>query len=220
MDDLFSVAIERTSKMLLSLLAALSVSLIAGCGTSVAVKGTLPTPVVRQIPLHVGVLYTSEFKEFLHTERVRERGTYKIDIGQQNYSFFQRLFEAMFVESREVSAPPLSSKDSKGLAGIIVPKITKYGFLSPHISGLKFYSASIQYHMTIYDMDGVPLAEWDVVGYGKTPSSSFGEGEALGEATMLAIRDGGARIAMETVEQPGVRKWLSSNGIGIESRAD
>ncbi len=100
--------------MLLSLLAALSVSLIAGCGTSVAVKGTLPTPVVRQIPLHVGVLYTSEFKEFLHTERVRERGTYKIDIGQQNYSFFQRLFEAMFVESREVSAPPLSTKDRKG----------------------------------------------------------------------------------------------------------
>jgi hypothetical protein len=154
-----------------------------------------------------------EFKEFLHEERVQERGTYKIDIGQQNYSFFQRLFQAMFVEVREVSAPPLSAEEGKGLAGVIVPKIAKYGFLSPHISGLKFYSASIHYHMAIYDLEGVPLAEWDVVGYGKSPTSSFGQGEALGEATMLAIRDGGARIAIETVDQPGVSDWLASWGV-------
>ncbi len=213
---LLSASITRAGSVILPLLAIFSIGPIAGCGTSVAVTGTLPTPLVTKIPLHVGVHYTSEFKEFLHKERVQERGAYRIDIGQQNYSFFQRLFESMFAESREVEAPPLSAEDGEGLAGVIVPKIEKYGFLSPHISGLKFYSASIHYHMTIYDMEGVPLAEWDVVGYGKSPSSSFGEGEALGQATMLAIRDGGARIAMETVEQPEVSKWLASNGIGVE----
>ena len=187
--------------------------LTAGCGTSVSVKGTLPTPLVTKIPIQVGVHYTDEFKEFLHEERVQERGTYRIDIGQQNYNFFQRLFQAMFVEVREVSAPPLSAEEGKGLAGVIVPKIEKYGFLSPHISGLKFYSASIHYHMAIYDLEGVPLAEWDVVGYGKSPTSSFGQGEALGEATMLAIRDGGARIAIETIDQPGVSDWLASWGV-------
>jgi len=197
-------------------MAIFSLALVAGCGTSVAVKGTLPTPLVTKIPLRVGIHYTSEFKQFLHEEKVFERGTYKVDIGQQNYSFFQRLFGAMFEETREVSAPPLSAEDADGLAGILVPKIEKYGFLSPHISGLKFYSASIHYNMTIYDMEGVPLAQWDVVGYGKSPSSGFGEGEALGEATMLAIRDGGARIAMETIEQPGVNEWLSSRGVNIE----
>ena len=190
--------------------------LTAGCGTSVSVKGTLPTPLVTKIPIQVGVHYTDEFKEFLHEERVQERGTYRIDIGQQNYNFFQRLFQAMFVEVREVSAPPLSAEEGKGLAGVIVPKIEKYGFLSPHISGLKFYSASIHYHMAIYDLEGVPLAEWDVVGYGKSPTSSFGQGEALGEATMLAIRDGGARIALESVDQPGVSDWLANWGVSLD----
>lgn len=206
----------RSGTTVVVLLVLFSVGLVAGCGTTVSVTGTLPTPLVRKIPLHVGVHYTNEFKQFLHEEKVHERGTYKIDIGEQNYNFFQRLFEAMFMEIREVPAPPLSEEDGKGLAGVIVPKIEKYGFLSPHISGLKFYSASIHYHMTIYDLEGVPLAEWDVVGYGKSPSSSFGEGQALGEATMLAIRDGGARIAMETIQQPGVSDWLASHGVGVE----
>jgi hypothetical protein len=206
----------RDGVLIAPLLAVLSIGLIAGCSTSVSVQGTLPTPLVTPIPLRVGVHYTSEFKQFLHEEKVQERGTYKVDIGQQNYSFFQRLFEAMFVETREVSAPPLSAEEGEGLAGVIVPEIEKYGFLSPHISGLIFYSASIHYHLTIYDLEGVPLAEWDVVGYGKSPSSSFGEGQALGEATMLAIRDGGARIAMETVHQPGVSKWISSRGVSLD----
>lgn len=206
----------RSGTTILVLLVVFSTGLIAGCVTSVSVKGTLPTPLVRKIPLRMGVHYSNEFKEFLHEEKVHERGTYKIDIGEQNYNFFQRLFEAMFMEIREVPVPPLSEEDAKGLAGVIVPKIEKYGFLSPHISGLKFYSASIHYHMAIYDMEGVPLAEWDVVGYGKSPSSAFGEGEALGEATMLAIRDGVARIAMETIQQPGVSEWLASHGVGVE----
>lgn len=206
----------RTATTIMPLLALCILGLITACGTSVSVKGTLPTPLVKKIPLRVGVHYTDEFKHFLHEERVDQRGTYKIDIGQQNYSFFQRLFEAMFLETTEVSAPPLSAEEGEGLAAVIIPKIEKYGFLSPHISGLKFYSASIHYHMAIYDLDGVPLAEWDVVGYGKSPTRSFGEGEALGEATMLAIRDGGARIAMEAIDQPSVSKWLASRGISFE----
>ena len=181
---------------------------VGSCGTSVAVEGTLPAPLIEPIDLAMGVHFTEEFREFVHEERVRERGDYRIDLGQQNYNFFQRLFASMFASTREVPAPPLSDEDRQGLDGVIVLTIEKFGFLPPHVSGLQFFSASIEYRMSVYDPDGVPLATWKVVGYGKSPSEGFRESAALGEATMLAIRDAGARIALETKSQPELKAWL------------
>ena len=47
------------------------------------------------------------------------------------------------------------------------------------------------------------------MGYGKSEGGSFGADDALGEATMLAIRDGGARIAIEMSQQPQVVAWVT-----------
>ena len=38
----------------------------------------------------------------------------------------------------------------------------------------------------------------------------FTSDEAINEATVLAIRDGGARIAIELIDQPAVREWMKS----------
>lgn len=197
------------------LMVALLLSL-GGCGMSVSVEGTLPEPVVTPLPLKMGIYFPEEFKTFVHEEKVREGGKYRIELGNQNYSFFARLFKAMFRETKEVPAPPLSGAMREGLDGVIVPTIEKYGFLSPQISGLKFYSASIQYRLSIYDPDGVPIASWNVVGYGKSLAEGLRAKTALGDATMLAIRDGGARIALETGRQPAVKEWLEKRGLATE----
>ncbi|MBD3646846.1 MAG: hypothetical protein HUJ31_05195, partial [Pseudomonadales bacterium] len=112
---------------------------------------------------------------------------------------------------REVGEPPVPADEMQGLDGIIVPKIIKYGFLTPDISGLSFYSASIEYEIQLYDALGNRLGSWKVVGYGKSEASVFGHDEALGDATMLAIRDGGARIAIELADQPAVVRWVASH---------
>jgi len=188
-------------------------TLLTSCGTSVSVRGSLPTPIVAPIELAVGLHFPDEFKGFVHEERIREQGKYKVDLGEQNYSFFSGLFESMFREVREVPAPPLADDLREGLAGVIVPTIETYGFLAPQLSGLEFFSASIEYRISIYDGDGVPLANWRVVGYGKSPSTGFSESAALGDATMLAIRDAGARIALEMAEQPEISKWIKSQSV-------
>jgi hypothetical protein len=64
--------------------------------------------------------------------------------------------------------------------------------------------------MTLYNAERQKISEWTVVGYGKSEASVFGSKEALNEATMLAIRDGGARIAVELGDQPGVDAWVQS----------
>ncbi len=194
------------------LVAGMCLQMLAGCTTSVVVGGTVPTPLVRQIPADVGVYFSDEFRNFKYKEVIRETGTWKIDLGKQNLEFFSTLFSSLFRSTREVAEPPLSEMEMQGLDGVIVPRIVKYGFLTPSISGLKFYSASIQYQIQLFDREGKLIGDWNIVGYGKAEGGSFGADDALGEATMLAIRDGGARIAIEMIEQPQVVAWL--DGIG------
>lgn len=181
-----------------------------GCTTNVTVEGRVPTPVVATIPVSVGVHYSEDFKSFQHEEVIEQAGTWKVDLGNQNLSFFRNLFNAMFESVKEVGEPPLDQSELEGLQGVIEPSIVKYGFLTPQVSGLKFYSASIEYEITLYDRAGQKVGSWNVVGYGKSEPGVFGHDEALGEATNLAIRDGGARIAIELPDQPVVAKWLKA----------
>lgn len=183
---------------------------LSGCTTNVTVEGRVPTPVVAQIPVSVGVHYPEDFKSFQHEEVIEQAGTWKVDLGNQNLSFFRNLFNAMFESVKEVGEPPLDQSELEGLQGVIEPSIVKYGFLTPQVSGLKFYSASIEYEITLYGRAGQKLGSWNVVGYGKSEPGVFGHDEALGEATNLAIRDGGARIAIELADQPIVAKWLQA----------
>ncbi|MFT7468215.1 MAG: hypothetical protein ACI8PP_001461 [Candidatus Pseudothioglobus sp.] len=187
-----------------------SMTLFASCTTSVTVEGSSPTPLVKKIPARIGVYYSDAFKTFRHDEKIERSGSWVIDFGVQNLSFFRNLTSAMFNEVVEVNKSPVDAAMMPGLEGILVPEIQKFGFLTPGVSGLNFYSASVHYRMSLYNAKRQKVSEWSVVGYGKSEASVFGSKEALNEATMLAIRDGGARIAVEFSDQPGVNTWVQN----------
>lgn len=196
----------------LTLLLLAAALLLSGCTTTVVVEGTVPTPLVRKLPANVGVFYDESFKNFQHTEELDTEGTFKINIGDQNLTFFQNLMSSMFNEVEVLDNPEPSAALEAGLDAIVIPTIEKYGFLTPGLSGLKFYSASIHYRITMLDVKGNELADWTVVGYGKSEGGVFMSNDALGEATMLAIRDGGARISIGLPQQPGVAEWAATQG--------
>jgi len=183
---------------------------LPGCTTTVTVEGSVPTPLVEKMPARVGVYYSPDFKSFRHEESIAQRGSYQIDFGKQNLTFFRNLMSAMFESVVEVPEPPLSASQMQGLDGVVVPEVVKYGFLPPAISGLNFYSASIHYRITLYDSHGKKVRDWTMVGYGKSEGGLFGGEEALGDATLLAIRDGGARLAIDFPKDPAVLAWLKS----------
>ena len=127
--------------------------------------------------------------------------------------------KSLFAGIEEVHEPPLTPEEMRNLDGVLIPSIEKYGFLTPSISGLKFYSASIEYRVAMYDKIGAKIGDWNIVGYGKSEGGLFSSDDAINEATVLAIRDGGARIAIELIDQPAVRAWLQSIDESIESSA-
>ncbi len=196
----------------LTLVLLTTLALLSGCTTTVQVEGTVPTPLVRKIPANVGIYYDENFKNFQHTEALEAEGTWKINLGDQNLTFFQNLMTSMFTNVKVLSSPEPTAEEAQGLDAVLVPQIEKYGFLTPGLSGLKFFSASIHYRILMTDLSGKELADWTVVGYGKSEGGAFSSDAALGEATMLAIRDGGARISIGLPQQPKVAAWVEGRG--------
>lgn len=184
---------------------------LSGCATNLVVKGNAPTPIIAKVPLRVGIYYSPDFKKFKYHEVLNDRKVYNIDFGEQNYTQFRVLMSAMFVSAVAVGQPPLSPAKAKGLDGVIVPQIVKYGFLTPGISGLNFYSASITYRITLYTPQGEMLHEWTLVGYGKSGRGVSSADTGLADATLQAIRDGGARIAIELPHKPVFEAWVQAS---------
>ena len=188
--------------------------LLSSCTTSVVVEGSVPTPLVYKIPARVGVFYSDEFRNYRYQEQINEAGTYDIDLGSQNLTFFSNLLSSLFLDVEEIREPPLTPEEMTHLDGVIIPRIEKYGFLTPSISGLKFYSASIEYRIALYDKAGKKIGDWNIIGYGKSEGGMFLADDAINEATVLAIRDGGARIAIELIDQPAVKEWMEALEMG------
>ncbi len=184
--------------------------LMQSCTTNVRVEGTVPTPLVNKIPAKVGVYYSDEYRQFHHKESIEGSGDWDIDLGTQNLTFFRNVVNALFLSVTEVGEPPLSREEMSDLDGIIVPSIEKYGFLTPHVSGLKFYSVSIEYRIVMYDKAGGQIGDWRIIGYGKSEGGRFSAVNAMNKATVLAIRDGGARLAIDLIDLHWVRDWLKT----------
>ncbi|MDZ7684898.1 MAG: hypothetical protein U5O39_07700 [Gammaproteobacteria bacterium] len=68
----------------------------------------MPTPLVSEIPARVGVYFSPDFKSFRHEEVIEQSRTFKVDLGDQNLTFFRSLLDAMFDSVVEVGEPPLS----------------------------------------------------------------------------------------------------------------
>lgn len=186
--------------------------LLVGCSRTVVVSGTVPTPLVAQLPVRLGVYYSDSFKTYSYDESLKNEGSWRIDLGQQNVLFFRQLFTTLFREVIELDATQLSLEaiQELGLDGVLVPEIEEYGFLTPGISGLKFYSASVKYKLGLLNRQAGSVGEWQVVGYGKSEGGSFQGGQAINNATLLAIRDGGARIAINFPRQDFVRGYFAT----------
>ena len=104
----------------------------------------------------------------------------------------------------------IAGAPNENTQAVLVPQIKKYGFLTPFVSGLGFYSASIEYELTLYDSRGATIFKWAVVGYGKSEGKVFAKEEAVEQATLLAIRDAGARIAIEFDKQEAFKSWFGN----------
>jgi hypothetical protein len=115
----------------------------------------------------------------------------------------------MFAAVEPVNELPLTEIDSSRIDGVLSPELDRYEFDVPIGQSDEFVEVWMQYLLRLYEPNGELITEWPVSGYGKAELMRTADRtNAIGRATVLAMREVGAVIATRFAEQPEVEYWL------------
>lgn len=191
-----------------SSLAAAALLLVVGCGPVRLVATTnIPTPLVVKIPVTVALFIPKEFSGFVHNEE-RTGTDWNVDLGKAQSEGLTRLLTAMFDRVVMVDSINAGSQLGSDVRAILEPSIEEYAFVTPRDAGSPFFAVSIKYRVNVYTPDGRLADSWGFTGYGTAPSQGISSNTPLTRATALALRDAGAKLAVEFREQAIVRGLL------------
>jgi hypothetical protein len=182
---------------------------LAGCGPIRLVANTnIPTPLVVKMPIAVALFIPKEFSTYVHNEE-RWSTDWHVELGKAQSDGIMRLMSALFervVQVESVSAGQTHA--DSGVRAILEPSIEEFAFVTPRDAGSPFFAVSIKYRVNIYLPDGKLADSWGFTGYGTAPAEGLSSAPPLQTATALAMRDAGAKLAVEFREQATVRGLL------------
>jgi len=201
-----------TTNPLRAALAATCLAFLAGCTTtSLETKAQLPPPLLEQLPVRVGIHFSEEFSKYVHKE-TRGSIDYEVNLGPAHVTNLDWLLKAMFREIVRVDDPTRVSSISPPLAFVLEPKFEEYSFLTPKDVAGEAFIVTIRYQLTLYDGSGARVDSFTLTGYGREKARSLASKEPLAIATQRAMRDAGAKVAVELTDQDAVRLLLRGAG--------
>jgi len=193
-------------------LAAACLGLLAACTTtSLETKAQLPPPLLEQLPVRVGVHYSEEFRNYVHKE-TRGSIDYEVTLGAAHVTNLDWLLKAMFREIVHVDDPSKVGSIRPPLAFVLEPKFEEYSFLTPKDVAGEAFIVTIRYQLTLYDGQGARVDSFALTGYGREKARTLASKEPLAIATQRAMRDAGAKVAVELTDQESVRLLLRGAG--------
>jgi hypothetical protein len=194
-------------------------ALLAGCVTTeFEAQPVIPEPLVTRIPVVVGVHLPTEFREAVHREK-RDGTEFAISVGRAQADGFMRLMTAMFTRVVPVTSVDAGAAADPEIRGVLVPVLEEFSFVTPRETGTPLYAVSLKYRINAYTPAGAPVDSWVFTGYGAQSSSSVpGQGKAaLQQAAGIAMRDAGAKLAVEFREQAIVRGLIDAEAAPARS---
>jgi hypothetical protein len=193
---------------LLSAAAAFALIGVAGCGPVKLIANTnIPTPLVVKMPIAVALFVPQEFSSYVHKEE-RWSTDWNIDLGKTQAEGLTRLMNSMFDRVVKVDSVSAGSALGSDIRAILEPNIEEYAFVTPRDAGSPFFAVSIKYRVNVYTPEGKLADSWGFTGYGTSPAQGLSSTPPLAAATALALRDAGAKLAVEFREQAVVRGLL------------
>jgi len=184
---------------------------IMGCSTAkldLVVESEVPEPVVEPLPLALGVYYSDEFRDFIYTEQADDRKDWRVDNRTPRLSLFSGVLSSMF-NVVELTDKEAVSRDDISVDAVLEPKVVDMQLALPEETKMEFYEAWLKYELKLYRPEGSLIDQWQIAGYGKASSESYGGAtEGLNAAIDSALRDVGAKMSLEFTTNSGVTKWL------------
>jgi len=193
-------------------LAALCLGMLAACTTTkLDTRAQLPPPLLEQLPVRVGVYYSQEFREYVHRE-TRSKIDYEVTLGPAHVTNLDWLLKAMFRDVVHVDDPARIAEVSPPLTLVLEPKFEEFSFLTPKDVAGEAFIVTIRYLLTVYDGAGARVDSFAFTGYGREKARTLASKEPLALATQRAMRDAGAKVAVELTDQESVRLLLRGAG--------
>lgn len=181
---------------------------LAGCGSiSLVATTNIPTPLVAKVPVTVALYVPKDFASYVHKEE-RWSTDWNINLGQAQSEGITRLLNAMFAHVVLVDSVNAAAQLGGDVRAILEPSVEEYAFVTPRDAGSPFFAVSIKYRVNVYSPDGRLADSWGFTGYGTSPSQGLSSSGPLAQATSLALRDAGAKLAVEFRDQAIVRGLL------------
>ena len=182
----------------------LAMFFISGCSTSAQVQIDSPFPTVVSKPKAVkaAIVFSDEFKAYVATPNSKTN----IALGSAQTELLSNAFRGLFRDIEFVSAKEDVTLEN---ALVITPSVQEVQVSTPSDTYLNVYEVWIKYSLDIHSASGDQVDSWFMPAYGKTPDSfMLSKSNAIEEATVIALRDAGAKLMLDFYRIPSVYNWL------------
>ena len=182
----------------------LAVVFVSGCSTSaqVQIDSAFPTVVSKPKAVKAAIVFNDEFKAYVAIPNSKT----SINLGSAQTKLLSNAFKGLFRDIEFVSAKEDVTLEN---ALVITPSVQEVQVSTPSDTYLNVYEVWIKYSLDIETASGDPIDSWFMPAYGKTPDSfMLSKSNAIEEATVIALRDAGAKLLLDFYRIPSVYNWL------------
>jgi len=183
-----------------------ALSQLVACASSFTVTSETPSPLVPKLELSGKIIYTDDFKRYNYAEEDKSRALRNVEFGEAQTLLFERIFGQLL---------NLVEDDSQKIDLHIEPELLDFQYSVPRETNLKLYEVFIHYRVKITDAEDQEVADWQIKGYGKTPTAMLtSANKAFNEATNVALRDVGAQLAIGFPKQAAIVDFMKKKSRG------
>lgn len=188
---------------------------LAGCGAvKVQPQTQLPPPLIDKLPVTVAVYFPAEFRDYKYKEQ-RNQVDYEFELGSAHVAKLTRLLQAMFSRVVEVDDPAKALAAAPDVRLVLEPRFEDYAFLTPRDMAGDFFTVTIRYRLNVYAPGGERVDGYVFTGYGREKSGSLAGNAPLLVATQRAMREAGAKLAVELPQEETVRSLLAGRTVTL-----
>ncbi len=188
--------------------------LVTGCASSVqvAVEQQFPEVVAEPRNIAAAIVFDDEFRQFVG----KPNEDTSIALGGSQVDLFSKAFNGLFSRTEHVESADGASTE---VELVIRPSVVEVQVAAPSETYLNVFEVWIKYKLDIQTADGEVLDSWFMPAYGKTPDSfMLSKSDAIKEASIVAMRDAGAKLILDFYRVPAVASWLSRNEKLVDER--
>ena len=186
---------------------------LASCSSTAIVEIDTSFPAVLSQPkvLSAVIVFDDEFVSYVG----KPNENTSVSIGKAQVDLLKNAFSGLFTTIELESSIDNLNTDS-GI--IITPSVQQIQVSTPSEHYLIVFEVWIKYNLKIETADGRLIANWFMPAYGKTPDVFMSSKEkAIEQATIIALRDAGAKLLLDFYRIPALNQWLAAQPKGSNS---